>query len=148
MTDSKTATLGKKVDMVVYDELQSDGKTATQRLREMLDERGVKWKNVGGTTSSDGITEWFVDGMTCQAVNRVTVGIEHLTLHIPVLTPEQAIATLGAGECEITPLKDGYYRTAAVECSACHSAIATADIEYDCTPINYCPHCGRKAVKR
>ena len=76
----------------------TDNRT-TELLRKMLDERGIKWKNIGGTTSGDGITEWLVDGMTCQAAQRVTVGIEHLALCIPVLTPEQAIAaTLGLPE--------------------------------------------------
>ena len=66
---------------------------ATDELRRMLDERGVEWK-----ARPDGVTEWVNDGMTCKAVDRTTVGIEHLTMLIPVLTPEQAIAaTLGCG---------------------------------------------------
>lgn len=73
------------------------GNRTTELLREGLTERGIEWKNIGGTTSGDGITEWLVDGMTCRAAQRVTVGIEHLALYIPVLTPEQAIAaTLGS----------------------------------------------------
>lgn len=76
----------------------SDNRT-TELLREGLTERGIEWENVGGTTSGDGITEWIVDGMTCRAAQRVTVGIEHLALYIPVLTPEQAIAaTLGSDD--------------------------------------------------
>lgn len=66
---------------------------ATYELRRLLDERGVEWKD------DDGVTEWFVDGMTCRSLHRVTIGIEHLALYIPVLAPQQAVAaTLGHGK--------------------------------------------------
>lgn len=69
--------------------------SATDELRAMLDERGVDWK-----ARPDGVTEWVNDGMTCKAVDRTTVGIEHLTMLVPVLTPEQAIAATLGGERE------------------------------------------------
>ena len=67
--------------------------TATERLRAMLDERGVEWDYgiTGSTTTKfrvNGIDLTFTpmrDGLVCSTI----------------LTPEQAIeATLGLGECE------------------------------------------------
>lgn len=112
----------------------TDNRT-TELLREGLTERGVEWKNVGGTTSGDGITEWIVDGMTCRAAQRATVGIEHLALYIPVLTPEQAIAaTLGSGTCEIALAR-------------LVDVAAKVDID-SCAEILECVEAIRKAVKR
>lgn len=61
--------------------------TATERLRQLLDERGVEWTYGDGTVSFDNGERWFHawaynDGMMC-----VSMGY---------LTPEQAVeATLG-----------------------------------------------------
>lgn len=75
--------------------------SATERLRELLDERGVKWGNVRDDGSeSDYLTEWEFEGIQSYAVATewsVGGGLSVET-HRHGLTPEQAIeATLGAG---------------------------------------------------
>jgi hypothetical protein len=61
--------------------------TATERLRALLDERGVEYRWDNGTAT------WYVDGVMYNAWGRDN---ERLTMSVCHLTPEQAIAaTLG-----------------------------------------------------
>ena len=111
--------------------------TATERLRELLDARGVQVvDNVFGIT-----WDYYSDPHTA------TDSLDGTrTLIVSGLTPEQAIAaTLGAGECEmeyggdITP--DTAKAMGVYFCSECGSPIYN-----DCMPY-FCGYCG-KAVKR
>ena len=114
----------------------------TKRLRALLEERDEPY-----ISSEDDTTIFFDDanGRYTFNVNPESGWAQLFSYH---LTPEQTVAaTLGRGECEIRKLQDGYYMTAAYECSECGAAIATADIEYKCCEIKFCPNCG-KAVKR
>ena len=111
--------------------------SATERLRALLDERGVKWTYDGTVSFSDG-KHWFHawaynDGAMC-----VSMGY---------LTPEQAIeATLGRGECEKLPSdgitrcfvrRYGYEREFGYwKCSACGCECFEG--------ARYCMGCGRK----
>jgi len=65
--------------------------TATERLRALLDERGVEYRWDNGTAT------WYVDGVMYNAWGRDN---ERLTMSVCHLTPEQAIAaTLGSCNC-------------------------------------------------
>lgn len=109
----------------------TDSKTATERLRELLDERGVEWTYADGTVSFASDGRWYHawaynDGSMC-----VSMGY---------LTPEQAVAaTLGGGECENIAKNRGEF-----ECSECSFY---ADFGSDLHRVRSCPDCG-KAVKR
>ena len=116
----------------------TDSKTATERLREMLDARSVEYETYRidfGEDRSNFHTEWGNDN-------------DYLYVEYsdgPVLrmfgcTPEQAIAaTLGSGECENVAKYWGEF-----ECSECDTL---ADFGSDLHLVSYCPHCGKK-VKR
>ena len=120
--------------------------SATERLRSMLDERGVEWAEYGDgyTLLRHGGREYTVQPNVC---NRLIV---------TNLTPEQAIAsTLGTGTCHITPQftcsECGHqYPTRNYECyETCDGRTAYASLGYDvldCKKPNYCPNCGRKVV--
>ena len=108
--------------------------TATERLRALLDERGVKHTDIGG------MTEWTNgNGRICRAYTRP----EPLTVDVAMLAvpPQQAVeATLGRGECRIA-YKNGSYGGSNDEvCSECGEPF------YGVENLNYCPNCGRKVV--
>lgn len=100
--------------------------SAMERLRELLDERGVEWKapaSYDGSTKYDTIVGdyWFheYDGK--------------ITVH--GLTPEQAIdATLGAGTCHLVPYNENY-----ATCSECGISLPRFHGGW----WFYCPGCGR-----
>ena len=111
--------------------------TATDELRRLLDERGVKWDYgiTGATTTrfnANGVDLTFTpmrDGVVCSTV----------------LTPEQAIAvTLGVGTCHMEYANEVPYAVldslGTFFCSECGSPIYN-----DMTPT-YCPYCGAKVV--
>lgn len=122
----------------------TDSKTATERLREMLDARGVEWSDGGYPLTN---TTFKANGITWHAMFRDS-GIE---LHCESVTPQQAIAaTLGSGECEcVLNEQEGTFH-----CSSC-GTLLTYEVRIEwpshkVTPItlpNFCPNCG-KAVKR
>ena len=106
----------------------SNSKSATERLRELLDEYGSEWHS--GLESVTFVDDWcfveYDDGRlaaTCE----------------PALTPEQAIAaTLDARTCRNTeqlPLAWSF------TCSECGVHSITEGERF-----NYCPNCGRKVV--
>ena len=114
--------------------------SATERIRALLDERGVEWRDE--ETELDRVTEWGVADM--QATFFEAKGLyNHDLLQVCYYdhAPEQAVeATLGRGTCryEIGAFGDGkvWY-----ECTEC-GGMASAD--YD--PPSYCPHCGRRVI--
>ena len=122
--------------------------TATEKLRDMLDERGLEWTH-GGMFHR---THWVIDGIHYVAFEQG--GKLYLQSSMGPLTPEQAIAaTLGAGTC-----KDVCSGVSEFTCSACGfncdltSWISLFDGDdgrhrhhHHGTP-HYCPNCGRKVV--
>ena len=112
--------------------------TATERLRAMLDERGVEY----GTEDRPTIryTDWG-DWMFAEPLDAKphTLGAQCELMLIPA-TPEQAIeATLGRGECRnISPRAD-WKDNEEFMCSECGF-----DGTYELGVPNYCPNCGRK----
>ena len=120
--------------------------TATERLRQLLDKRGVEHVDYGGRGRDDETgrpaTWWSSDQGECAAIQRDD---DLLTVEAH-LTPEQAIeATLGRGTC-----KD--IGSAVFECSECGCKLDLDDVECEPTmwvdgvatvPL-FCPNCGRK----
>ena len=113
--------------------------SATEELRRMLDERGVKWR--GGLPTE---TMVEADGLDLLYValpdGRVRAFIRNY------LTPEQAVeATLGRGTCSI---RGG-------ECDQCGAHIHRDAVLFwvpagggmrtvESRDVSYCPNCGRR----
>lgn len=122
--------------------------TATDELREMLNERGVEWGNIRNDGSeSDYLTEWQFEGIQSYAVATewAVGGGLSLETHRHHLTPAQAIAaTLGRGECH-----DIGYRmdSTRFKCSQCgwDGWVRHAKDGRDYKPL-WCPLCGAKVV--
>ena len=114
--------------------------TATDRLRALLDERGVEWwaEDDPEEPAYSFTTKWFVNG--CEQTYEEIPAIRSRALKAYCVTPEQAVeATLGREECwstwdiELT----GRLRFQCSECKA---------VSLEIVPF-YCPACGRKVVK-
>lgn len=102
--------------------------TATERLRQLLDERGVRWEpcskaDIDNQTFCRGYTfTEFFDG-----------------LMVTGLTPEQAVeATLGRGTCHVAYKHPEYPCSNDEICSECGASF------YFIGEVNYCPNCGRR----
>lgn len=110
--------------------------TATERLRELLDERGVEWTYGDGTVSFSDGKHWCHAWAYSDSAMCVSMGY---------FTPEQTIdATLGRGTCRNV----GYYIDGTrFKCSACgfNGWTKYAADGNDRVP-NYCPNCGREVV--
>lgn len=100
--------------------------SATEKLRALLDERGVEWKAIGDRYTEYG-NMWAIE---YGGINK------GLTLfNINSFTPEQAIeATLGR-TCEYC--MDGSFDGQTVMMS-----------NHGWQRINFCPNCGARVVKR
>ena len=118
--------------------------SATERLRELLNERGVKYETEDRPTIR--YTEWgdwvFAEPLDAKPH---TLGAQCELMRIPA-TPEQAVAaTLGSGTCTLpeTRVDHGSIEYNGVtewrKCSACGEEV----LSY---PAHYCPNCGRKVV--
>lgn len=123
--------------------------SATERLRALLDERGVE--------HYDGIesTLWLKDEHGYRAsADEVSGGM--MRLHVWCTSPEQAVAaTLGPGTCEDVTSED---RTQAFTCSECGCWVAYDEywetgiyVDGDGQAVHihprYCPNCGRRVVE-
>ena len=111
--------------------------TATERLRALLDERGVEWWSEDDQEEPAYyfITKWFANG--CEQTYEEIPAIRSRSLKAYCLTPEQAIAaTLGAGTCKLTLYED----TGITVCSECGA------VQPDDWTVYYCWSCGRKVV--
>jgi len=103
--------------------------TATEELRQMLDERGVPWKDYGYENHT-WWGEWHAENRP--SVNGLFLKVEG------VVTPAQAVeATLGRGTCHMETADGCQNWNSCSECDADY---------YTDQPINYCPNCGRKVV--
>ena len=117
--------------------------SATERLRALLDERGVKWE----TDRSGFRVMWgkpvdeFHDTMQFKAVDNALPN-GGLNVHICGFTPEQAIAaTLGPGTCK----RVFYEPTGVYVCSECGCGLSKKLDKY--CYLHYCPNCGAKVVE-
>ena len=105
--------------------------SATERLRALLDERGVEHVDV-----EDGHTQhtWWSDGD-----HEIAASNSGERLAVYNLTPKQAIAaTLGPGTCEDMSGGD----PCVFVCSRCDAMFDHPEDER----VRYCPNCGRRCV--
>lgn len=137
--------------------------TATERLRELLTERGVEYEKADGWWTS-----WETEGATSigGVVYCEDLG-EGLEIRWHIITPEQAIAaTLGhslnnpsmsetlseQGTCHIIKrLSDSdFIDDWKYLCSECGCFIPVNERDEDTGDVisaaNYCPNCGRRCV--
>lgn len=116
-------------------------KTTTNRLRELLDERGVKYTP---TIVTEGVLFTVVTSNETYfiLVRDSDAGIEMWSQY---LTPEQAVeVTLGRGTCELINAADDLGKgTQSCMCYAC--GYTALDDWWD--EFNYCPNCGRKVME-
>lgn len=129
--------------------------TATERLRAMLDERGVGWRKAPhySSESQDNETIFEGNGIEWHANDHMNgrLGLRALKYEV---TPEQAIeATLGRGECgaevevvEFSQMQEIHRFT----CSECGESFGAEEhgglfgLVLDKVKLpNYCPNCGR-----
>ena len=120
--------------------------TATERLRELLDERGVEW----WCGEDERKTYWRSNGLTWEYFNDENgdAWLGFLGACESDVTPEQAIAaTLGRSECHD---KNGFDSDTGFECTVCgtmvDSYMVTTEDTGHYTQFNFCPNCGRKVV--
>ena len=117
-------------------------KTATERLRELLDERGVEWWKPVQMEGSE-YTRWHdANGMEW-TTSEIHVS-RKLRIGASFITPEQAIdATLGRGTCHLINAADDLgVGTSSCMCFEC--GYTALDEWWD--EFNFCPRCGRKVV--
>ena len=124
--------------------------TATERLRQLLDERGVKWSK--GRYDRREFTRWYIrnnNGYISASFRDVFAGENggpDLRCEFYNLTPEQAVeVTLGRGTCRIDYHFGEWY------CTGCGEMVGTCDPASElCIDGNaielwsYCPNCGRR----
>lgn len=119
--------------------------TATERLRQLLDERGVEWMGTSYTKPTQG----HPTNTSLDEEHHNVVFIEYVdgsVLRLFDLTPEQAVAaTLGRGTCRIDYHFGEWY------CTGCGEMVGTSDPTSElCIDGNaielwsFCPRCGRK----
>ena len=119
--------------------------TATERLRAMLDERGVEW--TPSVWSAKDETFYTVGEVGFLATEMSNGRMKVCTAGYP--TPEQVIeATLGRGECRDLAETPEYRDKTEFKCSECgyeYSAVGGFGCDYGDEPdFRYCPNCGRK----
>lgn len=116
--------------------------TATERLRQLLDERGVEWRAAKAPLP---VTSWHgVHGFKFTAMNPYGVTgyllVQTNTLdEWPHLTPEQAVeATLGRGTCGIIHRHQDATIPDLWQCNQCR------EWWWQNEKPSYCPNCGRR----
>lgn len=118
-------------------------KSATERLRELLDERGVEWADQFGPFPVTAYKTHYVVWIA----KEYTDGL--LSIETRPVTPEQAIAaTLGGGECKLHECEGSFSATNRpvwrCDCGAFMTQYTDATTYHK---PRFCPNCGRK-VKR
>lgn len=130
--------------------------TATERLRELLDERGVEWAAPDESWNQDSITYWKVGSIKWVAFESENGTLWLNCNSVTDLTPEQAIAaTLGRGECKADetdvikcwvkckdkPSTERMELIHVMECSVCGGTYEHVNGGYE-----FCPRCRAKVV--
>ncbi|MBR2681727.1 MAG: hypothetical protein IKF14_13645 [Atopobiaceae bacterium] len=112
----------------------------TDKLRRMLDERGIEWTSHGAKNHT-----WY-DANGGARVTAYVIDAGHIRIRMCGLTPEQAIAaTVGAGTCHME-VHDNLAETegmgeAWLECDECHWQM---QLEPSTPRFKFCPNCGRR----
>lgn len=123
--------------------------TATERLRAMLDERGVEWVDTGdGSTLIPEQTATDVAWDVNTWPSGKDMGDCLWVQNRHPLTPEQAIeATLGRGECELLGYDDGVDEAVDgewVQYAPPRWFLSCGHEVEGSEKPNYCPSCGKK----
>lgn len=133
--------------------------SATERLRALLDERGVEWKEhkhvMPGSMAIQRETLWGqpTDAASGKSIPHVyhyratEMGDGRLFLEAQLIAPAQAIdATLGPGTChavfEVDAMSEDE-RIGEFVCSECGETFGDGRYQRP----RYCPNCGRKVVE-
>ena len=123
--------------------------TATDELREMLDERGIEYEQsyIEGIASYTHTTKWKAQtGNECTFCEMEDGYPPYFTrMYIDAPTPEQAIAaTVGCETCHDvseSPEDGVFWPSPHFRCSECGATHVS--LEY----VHYCPNCGRKVAE-
>lgn len=115
--------------------------SGTERLRAMLDERGVEYEVDDAKTVR--VTRWRAYGDWVSFIEYDN-GDTKFCIDARRLTPEQAIeATLGRGECRNADIgTEGYFK-----CSKCGTSCS---VDWECSGWDvprFCPNCGARVVE-
>ena len=125
--------------------MEHDGveRSATDRLRRLLDERGVEW------TYQDGTVRWRGERHPYRFGAWLGINNEVLTVSAVKVTPEQAVeATLGRGTCRMTLVElRGPAYTDTYECDGCGHQTMVNTVMGESEPPRFCPECGRQVVE-
>lgn len=122
--------------------------TATDHLRQLLDERGVEWEDMSSRPYV--CTSWRdPDGEPCTALEGADDIPDGKLSVQALLTPEQVVeATLGRGTCKDIAETPKFSDKTRFECSECgyeYSAVGGFGCDYgDAPDFDYCPNCGRE----
>ena len=112
--------------------------TATERLRQLLDERGVKYETYIEQPTGFEHVKWSFNEHGSADFN-LEFGEPWLTMYGVVSGPEQAVeATLGRGTCKYEYRADDDR----MHCSECGQRLV-----FKLDFMHYCPNCGRKVAK-
>ena len=126
--------------MTEYDGVE---RSTTERLRQLLDKRGVEWEALSDQQEGEftiTATRWHdgEGGLLTMCISEPH-GDTWDFFWLP--TPEQAVeATLGRGTCR------NVYEKGHFKCSECGHYTQTRMVYRDGKPADprYCPNCGRK----
>lgn len=115
--------------------------SATEKLREMLDERGIKYEKIQGECA----TKYEFDNVHYR-INKVIGGLQ--IENFDPFTPEQVIAkTVGRETCHMVLRYDyvvyGEAPCSWLECDECGGVLPDSFG----ISVSYCPNCGRKVVE-
>ena len=116
--------------------------SATERLRALLDERGVEYETYTEELTGFEHVKWNFNEHGSADFN-LEFGEPWLTMYGVISGPEQAIAaTLETGTCHMEHLWSDDIDGVCWWCKACDKPAFT----HGDFPPNYCPNCGRKVV--
>jgi DNA-directed RNA polymerase subunit RPC12/RpoP len=124
--------------------------SATDELRSMLDERGMKWWP--DMYYKDTNTCWRIDGFEWRASERdgkLRIG----GTYTKYLTPEQVVKVMVGRTCRIvkTWSDSDYDEDWRYRCSECGCPIPVDERDPETGDVisaaNYCPNCGRRVVE-
>lgn len=132
--------------------------TATERLRALLDERGVEYETYVEQQTGFEHVKWNFNKHGSADFN-LEFGEPWLTMYGVISGPEQAIAaTLGDSDAtgerqrdvEMCHDKNGFDPDTGFECTVCGTMVDSymvtpADTGHE-MQFHYCPNCGRRVV--
>lgn len=124
--------------------------SATDELRRLLDERGIRWESADLLFHDNQMTYWKSGGCECRAIEGEHENAGKVRLNIDGTswtTPAQAVEmTLERGKCHNAETREGRFA-----CSACGFFYsAWGGFGYACgdePDFRYCPECGREVER-